>query len=158
VRQLVIDLERVAVGVGEIKAALIDVVGGPQDLDPTADEVSVRLTSGRIAADLKCDVAKPDLPVLRALRCLGRRMLTDVERVKVVAQCHEHATVLRVLLGDHKAEQVSVEALRDLLIGDPQIDVANTFNLIMALFDLSTKDTAKVMRPAPAPQARRCGA
>ena len=48
-----------------------------------------------------------------------------------------------------KAEQVSVEPLRDLLIGDPQIDVANTFNLIMALFDLSTKDTAKVMRPRP---------
>ena len=76
--------------------------------------------------------------------------------MKVVAQCLEHATVLRVLLGDHQAEQVLVEPLRDLLIGDPQIDVANTFNLIMALFDLSTKDTAKVMRPAP--QARRCGA
>jgi len=40
-RQLIIDLERVTVGVGKIKAALIDVVGGPQDLDPAADEVSV---------------------------------------------------------------------------------------------------------------------
>ena len=49
--------------------------------------------------------------------------------MKVVAQCHEHATVLRVLLGDHKAEQVAVEPLRDLLVGDPQIDVANTFQL-----------------------------
>ena len=30
--QLVIDLERVAVGIGEVKAALIDVIGGPEDL------------------------------------------------------------------------------------------------------------------------------
>jgi len=43
VGQLVIDLERIAVGVGEIEAALIDVVGGPQDLDAAADEVGVRV-------------------------------------------------------------------------------------------------------------------
>src|SRR6516225_10008167 len=124
-------------------------VGGSQDLDAAADEVSVGVAQGCVAADLERDVSEADLPALRALRCLGHRMLTDVESVKVVAQCHEHATVLRVLLGDHKAEQVAVEPLRDLLVGDPQIDVANTFNLIMALFDLSTKDTAKVMRPRP---------
>jgi hypothetical protein len=41
--QFVIDLERVTVGIGEIDAALIDMVGGPQDLDATADEVSVRV-------------------------------------------------------------------------------------------------------------------
>ena len=70
-----------------------------------------------------------DLPALRAPRGFGRRMLTDVDRVKVVAYCHEHATVLRVLLGDHQAEQVAVEPLRDLLIGDPQIDVADAFQL-----------------------------
>src|SRR6516225_6901379 len=122
-------------------------VGGSQDLDAAADEVSVGVAQGCVAADLKRDVSEADLPALRALRCLGRRMLTDVESVKVVAQCHEHATVLRVLLGDHKAEQVAVEPLRDLLVGDPQIDVANTFQLDHGLFDLSTKDTAKVMRP-----------
>jgi len=49
--------------------------------------------------------------------------------VKVVAQCHEHATMLRVFLGDHKAEQVAVEPLLDLLVGDPQIDVADAFQL-----------------------------
>jgi hypothetical protein len=48
-------------------------------------------------------------------------MLTDVERVKVVAQGHEHAAVLRVFLGDYKAEQVAIEPLRDLLVGDPKI-------------------------------------
>jgi hypothetical protein len=41
--QLVIDLERVAIGIGEIEAALIDMVGGPQDLDAAADEVGVRV-------------------------------------------------------------------------------------------------------------------
>ena len=126
-RQFVINLERVAVGICEIEAALIDVVGGPQDLDAATDEVSVGLSQGRVTADLERDVAEPDLAALRALRRFGRGVLTDVERVEVVAQCHEHATVLRVLLGDHKAEHVAVEPLRDILVGDPQIDVAVAF-------------------------------
>ena len=64
---------------GEIEAALIDVVGGAQDLDAAADKLSVGVAQGRVAADLKCDVAEPDLPALRALRRLGRGMLTDIE-------------------------------------------------------------------------------
>jgi hypothetical protein len=47
--------------------------------------VSVGVAQGRVAADLKSDVAAPDLPALRAPRGFGRRMLTDVDRVKVVA-------------------------------------------------------------------------
>jgi hypothetical protein len=40
--------------------------------------------------------------------------------------------VLRVFLGDHKAEQVTVESLGDLLVSDPQVDVADMpFNLTM---------------------------
>jgi hypothetical protein len=35
------------------------------------------------------------------LRLFGRGMLTDVERVKVLAQCHEHASVLGIFFGDY---------------------------------------------------------
>jgi hypothetical protein len=33
VGQLVIDFEHIAVGIGEIDAALVDVIGGSEDLD-----------------------------------------------------------------------------------------------------------------------------
>ncbi len=39
------------------------------------------------------------------------RVLGDVERVEPVAQRHEYAAMLRVLLGDTKAKQVAVEPL-----------------------------------------------
>ena len=55
---------QLAVGIGKIEAALIDVVGGPQDLDAVADKVSVGLAQGRIAADLECDVAEADFSAL----------------------------------------------------------------------------------------------
>ena len=70
-----------------------------------------------------------DLPALRAPRGFGRRMLTDVNGVKVVTQGHKHAAVLRVFFGDHKAEQVAIEPLRDLLVDAPKIDVADAFQL-----------------------------
>jgi hypothetical protein len=54
-------------------------------------------------------------------------MLTDVERVKVLAQYHEHASVLRIFFGDYSAEHIAIEPLRDLLVGDPQIDVTDAF-------------------------------
>jgi hypothetical protein len=42
--------------------------------------------------------------------------------------------VLRVFLGDHKAELVTVEPLGDLPVSDPQVDVADMpFNLTMAV-------------------------
>jgi hypothetical protein len=56
-------------------------------------------------------------------------MLTDVERVKVLAQYHEHASVLRIFFGDYSAEHIAIEPLRDLLVGDPQIDVTDAFQL-----------------------------
>ena len=56
-------------------------------------------------------------------------MLADVEGMEILAQGHEHAAVIRVLLGDRKAENVTIEPLRNLLVGDPQIDVADTLEL-----------------------------
>ena len=60
-RHLVIDFERVAVGVGEVKAALIDVVGRPHDGDAVPDQMRIGVAQGGIAADLKGDVPEPDL-------------------------------------------------------------------------------------------------
>src|SRR5271166_2414821 len=155
VRQFVIDFERVAVRVGEVEAALVDVVGGAQDLDPAADEVSVGLAQGRIAADLESDVSEPDLPPLRSLRGFGSRMLSDVERVEIVAQGHEHAAVLGVFLGDNEPEQIAVEPLRDLLVGDPQIDVADALQFDhVVLCGLSPSSVTEVMRAALTPQGK----
>jgi hypothetical protein len=52
-------------------------------------------------------------------------MLADVERVKVIAEGHEHAAVVGVFLGDQKPEHIAVEPFGSLLVGDPQIDVAD---------------------------------
>ena len=128
-RQLIVDLERVTVGIGEVEAALIDVVGGAQDLDAIADKVGVGVTQTSVTADLEGDVSEADLAALRALRRFGFWMLADVEGVEVVAQCHEHAPVVRVFLGDHKAQHIAVKPLRGLLVGDSQIDMADALQL-----------------------------
>jgi hypothetical protein len=44
VGQLVIDFEHIAVRIGEIDAALGNVIGGPEDLDTLLDQVSISLT------------------------------------------------------------------------------------------------------------------
>ena len=44
VGQLVIDFEHIAVRIGEIDAALRNVIGGPEDLDTLLDQVSISLT------------------------------------------------------------------------------------------------------------------
>src|SRR3974390_580108 len=72
--QLVVYLERVAVGIGEIDAALIDMIGGSEDLDPLLDQVSVSLAQRGIAVDLEGDVRQPDLPALRARSLVWGRM------------------------------------------------------------------------------------
>jgi hypothetical protein len=66
-------------------------------------------------------MAEPDLPALRALRRPRRRVLADVEVWK--SSPNVMNTLLGVFLGDHKAEHVAVKPLRNLLVGDSQIDV-----------------------------------
>jgi hypothetical protein len=44
VGQFVIDFEHIAVRIGEIDAALRNVIGGPEDLDTLLDQVSISLT------------------------------------------------------------------------------------------------------------------
>jgi hypothetical protein len=56
--------------------------------------MSMGLAPAGVAADLERDVAKPDLPALRALRVLGRGMLADVERVKALAQTKSWSVLL----------------------------------------------------------------
>jgi hypothetical protein len=93
-RQLVVDFQRVTVGIDEVEAALIDVVGGAQDLDAIADKVGRRHAKphscrpGRRCAQARSGRVAGAAPfqVLDAGRCRG---------VEVVAQRHEHAPVLR---------------------------------------------------------------
>src|SRR5260370_22754365 len=148
VGHLVIDLEHIAVGVGEIKAALIDVVGGPHDRDPVFDQMGIGVAQRRVAADLEGDVGEPDLPALRARRLLGGGMLPDVERMKILAQCHEDAAMFRVFLGDPEPEHVAVEPLRSLLVGDPQIDVPDARQLDHLSSPMS-RMRASYARPSP---------
>src|SRR3984893_2074390 len=65
-RDLVIDLENIAVRVGEIKAALVDVVRGAHDRDAALDQMRKGLPQRRVAADLEGDVGEPDFSALRA--------------------------------------------------------------------------------------------
>ena len=125
VGHLELDLENIAVRIGEVKAALIDMVGGAQDWDAVLDQVRIGVAQRGVAADLEGDVGEPDLSALRARRLTWRGMLPDVERMEILAQSHEDAAMIRVLLGDPEPEHVAVEPLRSLLVGDPQIDVSD---------------------------------
>jgi len=49
--------------------------------------------------------------------------------LETVAQGHEHAAMLRVLLGDAKAQRVAVEPFRGLLVRHPQQDMADACQL-----------------------------
>jgi hypothetical protein len=62
---------------------LIDVVGGPQDLDAVIEKMGVSVAQRRIAANPKGDVPEADLAALRTRSRLGCRMLRDVERMKI---------------------------------------------------------------------------
>ena len=52
-----------------------------------------------------------DLTAMRLLRRFRRRVLGNVERVEPVAERHEHAAMLRVLLGNLETEHVAIEPL-----------------------------------------------
>src|SRR6516164_9225652 len=108
---LVIDFKTVTVRIGEINAALADMIDSALDLDTVYQEVGVGVAQCGVAVDLEGDVHEPELAALRSDRVSGRRMLRDVERVEPVAQRHEHAAMFRVLLGDAKAKHVAIEPL-----------------------------------------------
>jgi hypothetical protein len=80
-------------------------------------------------------------------------MLTDIEGVKIGAQGHEHAAVLRVFLGDHKAQHVAVEPLRGLLVGYPEIDVADSLQLDHEPLPRPCADNGGEAKP-PAPRCK----
>src|SRR6516162_88088 len=111
VPHLVIDFETVAVWIGEINAALADMIDSALDLEPACQEVGVGVAQCGVAVDLEGDVHEPELAGPRSDRVGGCGMLRDVERVEPVAQRHEHAAMFRVLLGDAKAKHVAVEPL-----------------------------------------------
>src|SRR6266446_10655432 len=89
----------------------------------------VGVAQRRIAPHLERDVHQPELPALRRRRLFGRGMLRDIDRMKTVAQGHEHAAVLGVLFGDAKPQRVAVEALGRFLVDDPEEDMADTAQL-----------------------------
>ena len=127
--QLVIDLEAVSVGIGEIQAALVEVVDGPQDLDAVFQKMGVSLAQRGIAADAKGDVHEPHLSALRVRCVAGRGVLRDVKGVVGVAQRHENAPVIGVFLSDPEPEHIAIEALGGLLVGDPQEDTADALEV-----------------------------
>ena len=95
------------------------------DLDAVCEKMRVSLAQRRIARDLEGDVHEPELAAMRSLRTLRRRMLRNVERMEAVAQRHEHATVLGVLLRDLKTEHIAIKSLGCLLVRDPEENMAN---------------------------------
>ena len=81
------------------------------DLDALRQEMGVGVAHCGVAVDLKGNVYESELAALRSGRVGGHGVLDDVERVEPVAQGHEHAAMLRVLLCDSKAKHVAVEPL-----------------------------------------------
>src|SRR6516225_10385656 len=82
VPHLVIDFETVAVWIGEINAALADMIDSALDLDTVCQEVGVGVAQRGVAVDLKGDVHEPELAALGSDRVGGRRVLRDVERME----------------------------------------------------------------------------
>src|SRR5438874_545924 len=57
------------------------------------------------------------------------RMLEEVDGMEVVAESHEDAAVVRVLLADAEAEDIAVKRFRALCIGNAQRDVPDLLHL-----------------------------
>jgi hypothetical protein len=51
-------------------------------------------------------------------------MLRHVQRMEIFPQGHEQVAVLGILLGDAKAEDVTVEGLGPLEVRDAELDMA----------------------------------
>ena len=64
------------------------------------EKVGVGVAQCGVAVDLEGDVPEADLTALRTWRRPWCRMLCDVERMKILAQGHEHAAMLGILLCD----------------------------------------------------------
>src|SRR6516162_516889 len=96
---LVIDFETVAIRIGEINAALADMIDSTLDLDAVCQEMGVGVAQCGVTVDLEGDVHEPELAALRSDRIGGRRVLDDVERVEPLAQRQKYAAMFRVLLG-----------------------------------------------------------
>src|SRR5215471_3362723 len=152
-RHFVIDFEHIAVGIGEIDAALVDMAGGAHDPDAVFDQMRIRLAQRRVAADLESDVGEPDLPALRSRSVVRRWMLADIERVKTLTQGHEDAAMFGVFLGDAEPEHVAVEPLGGLLVGDPQEHMADARQLYHSKFPLAQKVKVKSRARLTAAQA-----
>src|SRR6516164_10174054 len=76
---LVIDFKTVTVRIGEINAALADMIDSALDLDTVYQEVGVGVAQCGVAVYLEGDVHEPELAALRSGRVGGRRVLRDVE-------------------------------------------------------------------------------
>src|SRR6516162_2531424 len=99
VPHLVVDFKTVAIRIGEINAALADMIDSALDLDAVRQEMGVGVAQCGVTVDLEGDVHEPELAALRSDRIGGRRVLDDVERVEPLAQRQKYAAMFRVLLG-----------------------------------------------------------
>jgi hypothetical protein len=98
--ELVVDLETVTVGITKIDAALVFVVGRAFNRDSVLEQMQVGVTESRMAVHLKRDVHQTQLAFDWLLRPLWIWMLGEIERVEVLTQRREHATMLWITFGD----------------------------------------------------------
>jgi len=88
VSHLVIDFETVAVRIGEINAALADMVEGALDLDALCEQVRVGVAQCGVAVDLKGNVHEPELGDY------GDSLRAAAGRGPTVAARHSNSTVI----------------------------------------------------------------
>ena len=74
---------------------------------------------------LERDVGYTEMRPSWGVGARGIGMREQIDRVEIVAEGHEHAPVLRIPLGDAKAEDVAVEGGRPVEIGHAQEHVAD---------------------------------
>src|SRR5205814_1051886 len=105
--------------------ALTNMIGRPVDANAVIEKAAIGFAELGVAGDLEGNVKQADLAALGHRRLLRLGMLEDVQGMEVLPEGHESATVVRVFLAEVEPEDVLIEALRSLLIGDPQCDVSD---------------------------------
>src|SRR5262245_29556556 len=125
VRQLVVDLEVVPVGVVKIDALLAHVVDGADDRDPVLLQGEVRVRQRGLAPYVEGDVMDAHAARYHARRRLGILDGEEVHGVALPLERHEDAAVLGVLLHNLEAENRRVEGPRPLHVAHAQRHMAD---------------------------------
>jgi hypothetical protein len=126
VRHFVIDLQTIAVRVGEIDTALIHMIHRALNPHAVLEQAAIGLTQRPITRHLEGDVGETERPGRTPAR-LRVFVLCHVQRVKVLTERHEQVAMLGILLGDAEAEDITVEGLGPLEIRHSELDMSELF-------------------------------